>query len=342
MQSTLTCPNCSHQQTETIPKKSCLAFYTCNNCKKEIKPKKEDCCVFCSYADKDCLSYSDLKEAACQNCNDDKNKEILLWVLAAFAVFVAATVFGWNVLYGYIVPQANQVSDFSLLGLFGFAAISGLIVNFGPCSLAVLPSYLSFLLGLEDKEQSKSPIQASIKLGLLASIGITGFYLLLGISFSVLGTYLSSYSGPLKLVAATVILLFGIGLLLNKDFNISFISKFQNFINRRIRGEKKSSTLVGFGVAYAAGGLSCFLPIFLPLVFYPFISGKFFESVISFIIFAGMQALFLVATTILVGLGKKNLLQKWIKDTNKTKQVAGLFLVLTSFFMYGVFLILGM
>ncbi|MFB6226324.1 MAG: heavy-metal-associated domain-containing protein [Candidatus Paceibacteria bacterium] len=53
-------------------------------------------------------------------------------------------------------------------------------------------------------------------------------------------------------------------LLLERDFGFSLISKFKNFINKRIQGENKKSTLIGFGVAYAAGGLSCFLPVFLP------------------------------------------------------------------------------
>jgi hypothetical protein len=52
----LTCPNCGHKQTEPIPTDQCQLVYTCKNCKKDIYPKENDCCVFCSYANHKCPS----------------------------------------------------------------------------------------------------------------------------------------------------------------------------------------------------------------------------------------------------------------------------------------------
>ena len=51
---TLTCPQCGHKQKGKIPTTSCVPFYVCKGCKKTIKAEGEDCCVFCSYADKQC------------------------------------------------------------------------------------------------------------------------------------------------------------------------------------------------------------------------------------------------------------------------------------------------
>lgn len=51
---TLTCPQCGHKQQGEIPTTSCVPFYVCENCKETIKAQGEDCCVFCSYADKRC------------------------------------------------------------------------------------------------------------------------------------------------------------------------------------------------------------------------------------------------------------------------------------------------
>ena len=47
--STLTCPVCRSQASETIPTDSCQYFYECAGCKALLKPKAGDCCVFCSY-----------------------------------------------------------------------------------------------------------------------------------------------------------------------------------------------------------------------------------------------------------------------------------------------------
>ncbi|WP_264694784.1 GDCCVxC domain-containing (seleno)protein [Candidatus Nitrosacidococcus sp. I8] len=52
--STIICPHCRHQKTETMPTNACLYFYTCEKCKISLKPKSEDCCVFCSYGDIPC------------------------------------------------------------------------------------------------------------------------------------------------------------------------------------------------------------------------------------------------------------------------------------------------
>ncbi|WP_395070616.1 GDCCVxC domain-containing (seleno)protein [Gracilimonas sp.] len=52
--STVTCPNCGHQEKEEMPTNSCQFFWECPGCEKVIKPKQGDCCVFCSYGDTPC------------------------------------------------------------------------------------------------------------------------------------------------------------------------------------------------------------------------------------------------------------------------------------------------
>jgi hypothetical protein len=49
LQSTLTCPECGHQATETMPTNACQFFYDCLGCGVLLRPKSGDCCVFCSY-----------------------------------------------------------------------------------------------------------------------------------------------------------------------------------------------------------------------------------------------------------------------------------------------------
>ncbi|MDH5612427.1 MAG: hypothetical protein OEY66_08235 [Gammaproteobacteria bacterium] len=53
-QSTLTCPECGHQKTETMPDDACQWFYECENCHVILKPVQGDCCVFCSYGSVPC------------------------------------------------------------------------------------------------------------------------------------------------------------------------------------------------------------------------------------------------------------------------------------------------
>lgn len=66
LESTITCPVCKHQKTETMPTDSCQYFYECENCKTRLKPQLGDCCVFCSYGTVPCPPIQDNK-SCCSN-----------------------------------------------------------------------------------------------------------------------------------------------------------------------------------------------------------------------------------------------------------------------------------
>jgi hypothetical protein len=54
LESVITCPECSACKTETMPLDACQYFYDCARCGARLRPKKGDCCVFCSYGSVPC------------------------------------------------------------------------------------------------------------------------------------------------------------------------------------------------------------------------------------------------------------------------------------------------
>ena len=44
LQSTITCPQCGHRQSETMLTDFCQFFYDCKGCGEALKPKAGDCC----------------------------------------------------------------------------------------------------------------------------------------------------------------------------------------------------------------------------------------------------------------------------------------------------------
>ena len=64
--SKITCPNCGYQKTENMPTDSCQWFYECENCKSLLKPKKGDCCIFCSYSDIKCPPMQQPDRVCCE------------------------------------------------------------------------------------------------------------------------------------------------------------------------------------------------------------------------------------------------------------------------------------
>lgn len=49
LESTITCPQCSHVKTERMATDACQYFYDCAGCGAVLRPLAGDCCVFCSY-----------------------------------------------------------------------------------------------------------------------------------------------------------------------------------------------------------------------------------------------------------------------------------------------------
>ncbi|WP_083882557.1 GDCCVxC domain-containing (seleno)protein [Fibrisoma limi] len=49
LESIITCPQCGHAHSETMPTEACQFFYECIGCQTVLRPLKGDCCVFCSY-----------------------------------------------------------------------------------------------------------------------------------------------------------------------------------------------------------------------------------------------------------------------------------------------------
>lgn len=52
--SVITCPHCGHETRESMPTNACQFFYDCLGCGELLRPKKGDCCVFCSYGTVKC------------------------------------------------------------------------------------------------------------------------------------------------------------------------------------------------------------------------------------------------------------------------------------------------
>jgi len=50
----ITCPKCGYKVTEKMPTDYCQHSYDCKECGETLKPKRGDCCVFCSYGTVPC------------------------------------------------------------------------------------------------------------------------------------------------------------------------------------------------------------------------------------------------------------------------------------------------
>ncbi|MDK4738244.1 GDCCVxC domain-containing (seleno)protein [Rhizobium sp. CNPSo 3464] len=54
LSSTITCPICGFNASETMPTDACQYFYECKSCGAVLRPRAGDCCVFCSFGTVPC------------------------------------------------------------------------------------------------------------------------------------------------------------------------------------------------------------------------------------------------------------------------------------------------
>lgn len=65
LESNLCCPECGFCYQETMLENLVQTFYRCPQCRVQIKAKKGECCVFCSYADTACPNAQLIGSACC-------------------------------------------------------------------------------------------------------------------------------------------------------------------------------------------------------------------------------------------------------------------------------------
>lgn len=149
------------------------------------------------------------------------------------------------------------------------AFVAGLLTFLAPCTLPLIPGYLTFISGVSihdfyKNEQSISVLRRRVVWnGFWYVVGFSVVFIALGTAFSgIVGAGLSKYRLVLERVSGALIFL--LGLYMMNIFHISFL-KFLNtekrfhFVNRIKPGKPLSSFL--FGVTFAFGWTPCIGPI---------------------------------------------------------------------------------
>jgi cytochrome c-type biogenesis protein len=151
--------------------------------------------------------------------------------------------------------EATQISIFIALG-------AGLLSFISPCILPLFPSYLSFITGMSATalRDAATLRQQRSRIMLHALCFIAGFSLIfvaLGVSFSLLGSFLRTHLDLLQRLGGAVIIFFG--LVLVGLFKVTLLMR---TVNLQLHGSP-AGYLGAFavGVSFAVGWTPCVGPI---------------------------------------------------------------------------------
>ncbi|MBI4306992.1 MAG: cytochrome c biogenesis protein CcdA [Chloroflexi bacterium] len=179
----------------------------------------------------------------------------------------------------------------------GYAFAAGMVASVNPCGFFMLPSFVSYQLGAEEGVTARHGmiprLGGALLLGAVATLGFVVVFAAIGAVIGAGGTWLVTvfpYAG-----LSIGIAMIGLGmwmLVTRRSIGIMAASQATVAPGRGLRN------VFLFGVGYAAGSLSCTLPIFLVVVGTTFATGGLAASFANFIGYALGMGTILVAVTL--------------------------------------------
>ncbi|UOF90896.1 hypothetical protein LSG31_01000 [Fodinisporobacter ferrooxydans] len=210
-------------------------------------------------------------------------------------------------------------------GQAAFILTAGIMAAFNPCGIAMLPSYIAYLLGGKKRRAID---------GLWAGLFMTSGFLLV---FLIVGSISMIFAYILGKVVAWIAFCIGILFLVSGSFMLFGKSGLSFHFGGNWKLKKESNvSLFLYGVAYALGSLGCTLPLFSVLILSSFHSTSgFANGMLNFFLYAiGMG---LVVTTIsFVSTLSQQMMIKFVRSSAKWMgKVSGVITLAT-----GVYLVL--
>jgi len=142
------------------------------------------------------------------------------------------------------------------------AFIAGLLSFFSPCVIPLIPSYISYITGITFGELTQETLPGKIRIltalhSLFFILGFTAVFVLLGLSLSLLGSFILKNNRMIEKIGGIIVVLFGL--------QIAGVIKL-NFLQREKKFEIKTKPL-GYlgsflvGATFSLGWTPCVGPI---------------------------------------------------------------------------------
>ena len=178
-----------------------------------------------------------------------------------------------------------------------FAFTAGLFTFLSPCSYPMLPGYISYYIG------SAPVFKKALLSGVVCSLGLIIVFSLVGLIVFIVGAFINPYLKMLQIVAAVIIIGFGVILLMRVTMPRLSMS-IPPPMRRGYLG------LFLYGIAYGMAALACSSPIFLSVILYASLSGGSMQALVTFLVYSLGMGTPLIVITYLVATMKQLLINR--------------------------------
>lgn len=179
----------------------------------------------------------------------------------------------------------------------GYAFAAGMAATVNPCGFVMLPTLVSYYLGMSDAREAERSIwrrgASGLALGLAATAGFVCLFAVVGAALSIGGQALIGGFPWVGFGIGVILAILGLWLLLSgRSLGIGVLHRIQP------PARKNPFGLFLFGVAYGAASLSCTLPIFLVVVGGALATTGLVAAILEFVSYALGMGVVLVAATV--------------------------------------------
>ena len=222
----------------------------------------------------------------------DKLATVLSFAIPALVVI--------GVLYLMVAMRAGAESAMASLSSLlpvGYAFSAGMVATVNPCGFMLLPTYILYHLGTDErslgKRRTSSRLTKALYLGLTATAGFVVVFSVAGALVAVGGQWLNRAFPVGRLVIGTGMIGLGLWLLITgKSLGLQVASRVT------ITPRRNLGNVFVFGIVYAVSSLSCTLPIFLVVLGSALASPSWLDVISQFVSYALGMGLVFVAVTI--------------------------------------------
>lgn len=204
----------------------------------------------------------------------------------------------------------------------------GMVATVNPCGFAMLPAYLSYFLGTDDRSpDARAGVLRALAVGASVSAGFMAV-------FAVMGVAITQFSLAIEQNLPWVTIAVGIALAL---LGVAMVRGFQPVVNlpklQKGTDSRQLPSMFLFGVSYAVCSLSCTIPIFLVNVATTFTAQDFLSGMAVFVAYASGMALVLMSLTLMLALARQGLVQRIRRSARHVNRVSGVLLVVAGCYL---------
>lgn len=188
--------------------------------------------------------------------------------------------------------------------LVGLVVVGGATSFFSPCSVAITPSFLAYVVGPDPSSAAKG--RALVAPSAWVAFGIVSFYAVAGVLIGWIGAQVYNVLVYLIIVVGLMFLWLGYELLTGRDGWLARLGAYNpanRFYERQMAPgrQHKRSHLYAFGWGYGAASHTCTLPIFLGVVLAPLATGQPWLAGVTTVVYGGAIATLLIVMGLLGG-----------------------------------------